>query len=104
MSDFNVDKQGLEEALAGEKPVLIDFWAPWCAPCRAMLPIINEIAEEYPNLRVVKINVDDEPDVTANYKITSVPVIKLFVDGEEKFSVIGMISKDALKERIDSIG
>ena len=70
-----------QEVLASDKPVLVDFWAAWCAPCRMLAPIIQEIAESRSDIKVGKINVDDEGELAARYGITSIPTVMLFIGG-----------------------
>ena len=91
-----------EETIAGETPVLVDFWAEWCAPCRAVEPILEDIAKEKSSqLRVVKLNADDHPDVVQKLGILSIPTLILFSKGEERARVVGARAKEALLKEIE---
>lgn len=91
-----------QESVSGELPVLVDFWAEWCAPCRAVAPILEEIARENePRLRVVKLNVDENPDIAKSLGILSIPTLILFAKGEEKARVVGARAKEQLLRDIE---
>jgi len=90
-----------QDVLKSEKPVLVDFWAEWCAPCRAVGPVLEKIASENPEkLEVVKLNVDDNPETAAKYHITSIPAMKVYSGGEVVKSVIGAKPKPALESEL----
>ncbi|MFA4917448.1 MAG: thioredoxin [Syntrophales bacterium] len=90
-----------EEILKSEKPALVDFWAPWCGPCKMIGPIVEGIAEEYRDLvKVTKLNVDDNPNKAATYGIKSIPTLLLFKDGKVLDTIVGLVSKDRLVEFI----
>ncbi len=91
-----------EEVLQSSQPVLVDFWAAWCAPCRMMSPTVDAVAEQYAgNARVVKLNVDDNPGVAQRYGIKGIPTLILFRQGKEAERVVGAVSKDALTRLIE---
>jgi thioredoxin len=91
-----------ETVLQSDKPVLVDFWAEWCHPCHMVSPIVEEIARENPErLRVVKLNVDEDPDIAGKYGIRSIPTLLLFRGGEIQASVIGARGKDAILREIE---
>jgi thioredoxin 1 len=94
------DRVVLQEA----KPVIIDFWAPWCGPCKAMAPAFESLAETYAEEMVfAKCNVDDQPDVANRYGIKSIPTLMIFKGGEAVHSVTGMVSQGALEEDIKRV-
>ena len=87
-----------QEVINNEKTVLVDFWAEWCGPCRAVSPILDQIATEHADkIDIVKLNVDDNPALAAKYQITSIPAMKVFQKGEVVKTVIGAKPKPALE-------
>lgn len=91
-----------QDSIDADVPVLVDFWAEWCAPCRAVAPILEEIARENESrLRVVKLNVDENPDVAQRLSIMSIPTLILFAKGEEKARVVGARAKEQLLRDIE---
>ena len=88
------------EVLESENPVLVDFWAPWCGPCRVIAPHLEELNEEQQNLRVVKLNVDDNQQIAARYEVLSIPTLILFKDGQPAKKVIGALPKKRLEQEL----
>ncbi len=105
MADVTFTDQNFdEEVLKSQTPVLVDFWAAWCAPCRIVDPIVEELAGEYgAKLKVGKLNVDENPASAGNYNVMSIPTIMLFKGGKPLKSVIGAQSKENFKKAIDEV-
>jgi thioredoxin 1 len=89
------------EVLENEKAVLVDFWAPWCGPCRVIAPSLEEIAAEREDVRIVKLNVDDNQVTAARYDVMSIPTLILFKDGEPAHKIIGALPKSRLVQEIE---
>jgi thioredoxin 1 len=87
--------------LEADGPVLVDFWAPWCGPCRVVGPILEEIAGEKPDLTIVKLNTDENPQVAGNYQILSIPTMILFKNGAEVKRITGALPKKRLEAELD---
>ena len=84
------------EVLHSEKPVLLDFWASWCGPCRMLSPVVDEIAEETPSIKVCKVNVDEQPELAQKYDIMSIPTLISFKDGKLLNSSLGVQPKESI--------
>jgi thioredoxin 1 len=89
------------EVIESETPVLVDFWAPWCGPCRLVAPVLEEINAERDDLRVVKLNTDDNPHTAANYGILAIPTMLLFRDGAEAHRIQGAMPKKRLEAELE---
>ncbi len=90
------------EVLRATKPVLVDFWAVWCAPCRMVAPVVEEIAgERAEQLKVAKVDVDESPQIATRFGIMSIPTLILFKDGEPVEQMVGYVPKDRLMERVE---
>jgi thioredoxin 1 len=86
-----------EQVLRSDVPVLVDFYADWCGPCKRLAPVLDELAAETPNAKIVKVNVDHSPDLAAEYGVQSLPSLKLFKNGRVTDQVVGLASKDRLR-------
>ena len=101
MSAILVNKNNFqEEVLNSDKPVLVDFWAPWCGPCRMVLPIVEEIAAEHPEYKVVKINVDEEAELASRYGVVSIPTLLVMKDGQIVNQSVGARPKNQILEML----
>lgn len=102
---INLNEQSFKDAISGSSvPVLVDFWAPWCGPCKAIAPILEELAGELDGkVQITKVNVDDASAVAAEYKIRAIPTLLLFKGGEVVEQFVGMVGKDSLKAKIEEV-
>src|SRR5688500_4683236 len=99
VTDANFQSEVLD---AGE-PVLVDFWAPWCGPCRVVHPILEEMMDERDDIRIVSLNVDDNQQTAARYDVLSIPTMILFKDGEEAKRIVGALPKRRLEAELDPV-
>ena len=94
---ITVNDTNFKDTVASDRPVLVDFWAEWCGPCRMVEPVLEEIANEYSDkITIAKLNVDENPQTAANYDVMSIPTLILFKDGTEKKRIVGARPKHQL--------
>ena len=97
MSVIHINKSNFQnEVLNSEKPVLLDFWAPWCGPCRMVVPMVEEIAKERPDIKVGKINVDENPELASQFGIISIPTLVVMENGKIAGQAMGARPKNAI--------
>ena len=102
MAEITITKDNFEEeVLKSAQPVLVDFWASWCGPCKMLSPVISELADEYEGkVKVGKVNVDEQPELAAAFRVASIPTVVLFKDGEIADTSVGYRPKQQLEEMI----
>ncbi|MEO9593754.1 thioredoxin [Rhodopirellula bahusiensis] len=101
VKEFNDDNFD-SEVLQSDSPVLVDFWAPWCGPCRQIAPMIDELASENPGVKIGKVNIDDNPGAAQKFGINSIPTLLLFKNGEIADTFVGVRPKAALQDALTS--
>jgi thioredoxin 1 len=104
-SILNLSAESFEgEVLESENPVLVDFWAEWCGPCKMIAPVLDELVSEYGDrLKICKVNIDDEQSIASKYGIRAIPTMLIFQNGEVTDQIVGMTSKGDLKEKINQL-
>ncbi len=105
MADIiNLNEQSFNDAISKtDTPVLVDFWAPWCGPCKAIAPLLEELAKELDGkAQITKVNVDENSTIAAKYNIRAIPTLLIFKGGEQVEQIVGMVGKDDLKSKVES--
>jgi len=93
-----------QEVLKSDLPVVIDLWAPWCGPCKALTPILESVATDYEGkVKVVKLNIDDSPAIAAQYQVMSIPTLLFFKDGKVESQIIGLVGKDKIIGKVEPL-
>jgi thioredoxin 1 len=95
-----LDEAGFNEAISGDKPILVDFWAEWCGPCRVIAPVLEEIAGEHDSITIGKLDIDHNPMPAARHDVMSIPTLILFKDGVEKKRIVGAAPKHRLLQEL----
>lgn len=98
---FNLTDANFTDVINGDKPVLVDFWAAWCGPCRRVAPLLDEIADEREDIAIGKVNVDENPGIAEKFQVRSLPSFVLFAGGEEKDRMMGAMPKKSYVDFID---
>lgn len=102
MAIIELNKNNFEdEVLKSDVPVLVDFWASWCGPCKMLSPIVDEVSEEMPDIKVGKINIDEEGELAIQFKIMSIPTLMVFKGGSAVKTSVGLISKEDIKKLLE---
>ena len=101
MASIDLTKENFQaEITKSDKPVLVDFWAVWCGPCQMMAPILHELETEMPDVQIGKVNVDEQMDLARQFRVVSIPTLIIFKNGQEVQRMVGVTSKEELKDAL----
>ena len=101
MAIIDLTKENFQaEITKSDKPVLVDFWAVWCGPCQMMAPILHELETEMPDVQIGKVNVDEQMDLARQFRVVSIPTLSIFKNGQEVQRMVGVTSKEELKDAL----
>lgn len=101
MAIIDLTKENFQaEVTKSDKPVLVDFWAVWCGPCQMMAPILHELETEMPDVQIGKVNVDEQMDLARQFRVVSIPTLIIFKNGQEAQRMVGVTSKEELKDAL----
>lgn len=101
MAIIDLTKENFQvEITKSDKPVLVDFWAVWCGPCQMMAPVLHELETEMPDVQIGKVNVDEQMDLARQFRVVSIPTLIIFKNGQEVQRMVGVTSKEALKDAL----
>lgn len=105
MAELDINEQNFEqEVVSSDVPVLLDFWAPWCGPCKMLMPVVEELAKEYDGkIKVGKVNTDENMSLSSKFQITSIPCLIIFKNGKPINKMVGFRPKNDIKKEIDNV-